>query len=182
MSPQIAIVLVAVFVSIALAIGAHCFTGARVEHAGKPRNPQAGTAGRQPGAGQHGAHRGCGTLGETFSKGRAEVSKRDVEAPATSHGRRPPEPDGGGAVWRRGSRSCRSCLPGASRWCRSVSRNGTSHCLPRPPATWLPGLWLSRQDRAPAETGSQRLAGRPGPDDRVYRGWIGHRSSAGQDQ
>ena len=101
MSPQIAIVLVAVFVSIALAVGAgrvtRCSGGARRTAAKSASWPA--------------------TLAGVFTN----VELTEVPAPwvkhfqqvapkspkemsklrPTSHGRRLSEPDGGGAVWRR---------------------------------------------------------------------------------
>ena len=177
MSPQLAIVLVVVFVSIALAVGA---IASQILRWSTPEQREIKKLRQRTstGADQRGAHRGCRSLGEAFPAGGAEVTKGDVQASATAHGGRLPEPDV--AVLYGAAEAILPFVFAASRWCRFLEMVHRTVC--RGHRLHGPGLVARSSDRAPAETGSQRLAGRPGPDDRVYRGWIGHRSSAGQDQ
>ena len=84
------------------------------------------------------------SLGEALPAGRAEVAEGNVQASATADGRRLPQPDGGGALWRRRTLSCRSSFGGAtlltvgfSQWYIALLGAALGYMAP--------SFWLGRQ-------------------------------------
>ena len=138
-------VLVAVFASVALAVGARRFTRVHVEHARAARDPQAVAAWRRACWRRLQLTEVREPLGQALPAGRAEVAEGNVEAAPPADGRRLSQPDGSGRCTAPPRRDLPFVVGGMPAAACSGSRTGTSRCSAPPSGYVLPSIWLGRK-------------------------------------